>query len=97
VIFIRLIQAAITNSVVLYNAANESKNKQDTKDFALSISRHYLDKARMLCGKLYKAERIDRQSKCSICGIKTCMFYEDCALYLCKVCFLKNHDYYLQL
>jgi len=43
VIFIRLIQAVITNSVVLSNAVNESKNKQGTKDFALSISRHYLE------------------------------------------------------
>jgi len=80
-IFIRLIQAVITNSVVLFNAANESKNKQGTKDFALSISRHYLDKARMLRGKLHKAERVNRQSKCSICGIKTYKFCEDCALY----------------
>jgi len=91
VIFIRLIQAAITNSVVLFNTANKSKNKQATKDFALSISRHYLDKARMLRGKLHKAERVDRQSKYSICQIKTYKFCEDCALYLCKVCFPKNH------
>ena len=42
VIFLRFIQAAITNAAVLYNICGESK-KACTKDAALSISRDYMN------------------------------------------------------
>jgi len=42
VVFIRLIQAAITNSVVIFNAAGNDKIKVGPKDFAISIAKSYI-------------------------------------------------------
>ncbi|XP_066590837.1 piggyBac transposable element-derived protein 3-like [Prorops nasuta] len=57
VIFLRLIQAAITNVTVLYNICNESKMKVGTKDAAMSISRYYLDNFNSFSSKKRKQQR----------------------------------------
>ncbi|XP_043470937.1 piggyBac transposable element-derived protein 3-like [Leptopilina heterotoma] len=91
VIFVLLIQAAITNSVVLFNAANNENKKEGTKAFALSISKYYLDAAIKNRKKPHESKRIDKQAKCSSCSIKTYKFCSDCNLYFCKVCFPQSH------
>jgi len=42
IIFMKLVQASITNATVLYDSATENEKKLGTKDFALKISEQYL-------------------------------------------------------
>jgi len=45
IVFIRLIQAAITNAVVISNYVHgDKKNKSSSLDFMIAISKHYLAK-----------------------------------------------------
>ncbi|XP_058798962.1 piggyBac transposable element-derived protein 3-like [Phymastichus coffea] len=44
-VFVRLIQAAITNAVVIFNAVDDSKIKVGTKEFAMSIAKSYIHDA----------------------------------------------------
>ena len=44
VVFIRLIQAAIVNFVVIFNAAGDSKNKVRTGEYVISIAKSYIHK-----------------------------------------------------
>lgn len=43
VVFIRLIQAAVTNALVIHNLSNDESEKIGTKEIAMSVARHYLD------------------------------------------------------
>ncbi|RLU16478.1 hypothetical protein DMN91_010546 [Ooceraea biroi] len=44
VVWMRLIQAAIVNALVIYNATGTEKEKIGSKDFAVGIAQHYLTK-----------------------------------------------------
>lgn len=93
VIFVRIIQSSITNAVVLYNAARENQKKVGTKEFALSIAKHYMEKAQNL--KKQESHKMGRESiqrSCSLgnCKIRTYLVCEKCQIYLCQNCFTKH-------
>lgn len=100
VIFMRLIQAAITNSTVLHNICNESKVKAGTKDAAMSISRTYLDNSKSKFHRknertAMKHEKVaqDKTKFCSNqCGIRTVIMCTACKLYFCKKCYVLKHQ-----
>jgi len=90
VVFIRLIQAAITNSVVIFNAAGNNKKKVGTKDFAISIAKSYIyDGERKQ--KKHQAIQESKQRSCSTCPVRTYLFCTDCQLYFCSPCMKKSH------
>ena len=97
VIFLRLVQAAITNATVLYNICGKSK-KAGTKDSALSISRDYMNVSNTSREKKetsVKHEKFAQKSTkfCSNnCGIRTVNYCTVCKLYFCKKCFEMKHQ-----
>ena len=44
VVFMRLIQASITNSLVIFNAANDGNKKVGIKEFTISAAKNYIQK-----------------------------------------------------
>ncbi|XP_066597935.1 piggyBac transposable element-derived protein 3-like [Prorops nasuta] len=62
VVFTRLIQASITNSVVIYNTASTG-NKKFTKEFALDIAKHYLANREKEITQTHVSKRVEKQSK----------------------------------
>ncbi|XP_066599936.1 piggyBac transposable element-derived protein 3-like [Prorops nasuta] len=90
VVFTRLTQASITNSVVIYNTASTG-NKKSTKEFALDIAKHYLANREKEITQTHVSKRVEKQSKCSSCPIKTYKFCKGCNAYVCKTCFPNKH------
>jgi len=90
VVFIRLIQAAITNSVVIFNAAGNGEKKVGTKEFAMSIAKSYIYDSRKK-QENHVTSRQSKQKKCSNCPIRTYIFCENCKLFFCSSCMKKNH------
>lgn len=91
VVFIRLIQAAITNSVVIFNAAGNNEKKVGTKEFAMSIAKSYINVAQKNQEKHTTIQR-KKQKKCSNCPVRTYKFCESCNLFFCSPCMMKNHS-----
>lgn len=91
VVFIRLIQAAITNSVVIFNAATDSEKKVGSKEFAMSIAKSYIHDAQKN-RENHKTSRQNKQKKCSNCPVRTYKFCENCNLFFCSSCMTKNHS-----
>lgn len=90
VVFIRLIQASITNSVVLFNATEDQPKKVGTKEFALSIAKHYIEKAKI--NRIsHKISNNNKMKPCSKCPIRTNIFCHTCNLYFCRACSKINH------
>lgn len=88
IIFIRLLQASITNATILYNVANEHKKKIGSKEFAIEISSHYL--------KTYKNHTLETRhvkKRCSRenCFVRSTKFCNECEAYFCLVCFNQIH------
>lgn len=90
VVFLRLIQASITNATVLHNAANPEK-KLGTKEVALAISRDYFARSEN------KSEHNLSQASsplynCSSpkCSIRTRNYCNKCAKYFCASCLAAN-------
>lgn len=54
VVLMRLIQAAIVNALVIYNASDCTKKKVGTKDFALAIVREYFGNGKKYRPKTHK-------------------------------------------
>jgi len=73
VVFVRIIQAAITNALVIYNLSNANAKKVGSKDFTMSIARHYLDIGKKCYTKSHVFCRKITQKKCSSqkCAIRT--------------------------
>lgn len=92
IIFIRLIQSAIVNSVVLFNAANKGK-KKGSKEFCLSIAKHYMEKGKMMRGKVHTFSHQKLKKSCSSesCSTRTQIFCDDCNKFFCKPCSKKYH------
>lgn len=92
VIWIRFIQASITNATVLYNTINKDKKKIGTKEFALSIAKYYMDKGRQH-KKVHKVCHQKLKKKCSLgsCPLRTKLYCQGCKAYFCKTCFKNFH------
>lgn len=94
VVFMRLIQASITNATVIYNLANNNKKNVGTKKFALEIGTTYLPR--------YKASKekkkvsnsteshkiiIQKISPCKKkCGVRTNRYCITCKIIICARC-----------
>ncbi|GAB1867782.1 PiggyBac transposable element-derived protein 3-like [Camponotus japonicus] len=93
VIFIRLLQAAITNATVLYNSANEKGKNLGTKDFALKISEQYLNSKKTTNNK-HNLETTVHKRNCSKkhCNARTYKSCKECKAYFCIKCFQETHD-----
>ncbi|KAL7294436.1 hypothetical protein TKK_0012435 [Trichogramma kaykai] len=97
VIFMLLIQAAITNATVLCNICNESKKKTGTKVAALSISRDYLYGSNKYPKKEKKTVKHKKIAQTTIkfcsnkCGVRTLNICSAYKLYFCKKCFAQKH------
>jgi len=78
---------------VVFNAATNKEKKINTKKFAVSIAKHYLEKGRLLRINLYEASYKNTKKKCSMekCTMGTFKFCYNCQLYFCKSCFDKWH------
>lgn len=91
VIFMRIIQAAITNATVLYNMVKNDKRKIGTKDFAMEIAKTYLiprsKKPHNIINKVNNG--LCSEGKCPVRGKRFC---EGCQMYLCKNCSFKKHQ-----
>ncbi|XP_014487681.1 PREDICTED: piggyBac transposable element-derived protein 3-like [Dinoponera quadriceps] len=90
VILMRLIQATITNATVLWNSVKSEENR-GTKDFALEISKYYLEKHSKA---QHNFEKGLKRSYCSVntCKIRTSKLYKTCKdTYYCEPCFKKAH------
>lgn len=93
VVFIRLIQSAITNATVISNRARvENKKKAGTKQFMMDIARQYLDDHKSL-EKQHDIIRTEKQRACSIdaCPTRTRFFCKTCNHYFCKTCLNQYH------
>lgn len=91
VILMRLIQTAITNATVIWNTAQPEK-KRGVKDFALDISKHYLQVPSL---EKHDLETGSMRSHCSVetCGIRTSKLCKKCdEKYFCVPCFRKVHN-----
>ncbi|XP_043481636.1 piggyBac transposable element-derived protein 3-like [Leptopilina heterotoma] len=93
VVFVKLIQSAITNATVLFNSAHMEENKIGTKEFVLAIAKHYIGNASLKVGQPHKTVNKDKQKKCSTkhCVIRTYKFCRNCEKYFCKQCFSQFH------
>lgn len=91
VVFMRLIQAAIVNSVVIFNAAGEGTKKVGTKEFTMSIAKSYVHRGKKKREK-HKTISQNKQKRCSNCPIRTNLFCENCNLYFCSPCLKNNHE-----
>lgn len=92
VVFIRLVQSAIVNALVLYNSCNEGE-KKGSKDFAMSIARRYLENGKRYRRKSHEVSYVTPKKNCSSekCPIRTSKYCNTCTLYYCKTCFDNNH------
>jgi hypothetical protein len=93
VVFMRLIQASITNSLVIFNAANDGKKKVGIKEFTISIAKYYLQKSSRK-SKAHERSNSDKLRICSNgnCPIRTKIFCKTCNLNICNKCWLKKHN-----
>ena len=93
VVFIRLIQSAIVNALVIYNACNSADKKVGSKDFAMAIARQYLENGKRHRSKTHDVSYKELKKNCSTakCPIRTSKYCNTCALYYCKTCFSNNH------
>jgi len=90
VIFMRLIQAAVTNATVLWNTV-ELDNKRRIKEFALAITKHYLQ-LNLLAKHTH--QRGTKRSYCSVgtCRVRSWKLCQSCdKKYFCEPCFKKVH------
>ncbi|XP_034944125.1 piggyBac transposable element-derived protein 3-like [Chelonus insularis] len=78
VVFMRLIQAAIVNSLVIYNAAGDSTKKVGSKEFAMSIAKNYIRTAQTK-RRGHTTIRQSKQKRCSNCPIRTNLLCNECA------------------
>lgn len=90
VIFMRIIQAAITNATVLYNMVLNQKRNIGSREFAIAIAKEYL---RPRSNKTHDIINHTKQGLCSNgkCSVRGRRFCEACNMYLCKKCALKQH------
>jgi len=89
VVFMRLIQAAIVNSVVIFNACGDGKSKVSTKEFVMSIAKSYIHKNQMKRSD-HRTSRQSKQKCCSKCSVRTYLLCEGCDLYYCGQCMKKK-------
>jgi len=78
VVFIRFIQASITNSLVIFNAAKDGKEKAGIKEFTISIAKYYIQKGQQKRQKPHEKSRIDTLKTCSNCPIRTRILCKEC-------------------
>lgn len=92
VIFIRMLQTAITNSVVLFNTCNKKTlKKASTKSFAMSIGKTYLSRGKSAKPSLHKIEKKPQQKYCVKCGVRSRLYCNFCFTYYCQKCFNLYH------
>lgn len=93
VIFTRIIQASITNALVLWNTACEKDRKSAVKEFAVSIADNYLIKKSERSNKHVISNTTNYRycSKVRECGKRTYQFCKICNAYFCATCFQKYH------
>lgn len=89
IVFIRFIQASITNSLVIFNAAKGGK-KATIKDFTLSIAKYYIEKGQQKRQKPHEKSYIGLFKTCSNCPIRTRFSCKECNLRFCDKCFKKH-------
>lgn len=91
-IFCRMIQSALTNATILRNLCDGKNKKISSKDIAISVSNHYLNKAKSTELFEHKKESKQRGSCATTsCPQRTTNFCVDCNLYFCLFCFEKIH------
>jgi len=75
VVLVRLIQSAIVNALVIYNACNSTEKKVGSKDFAMSIARQYIENGKRHRSKLHDVSYKDLKKNCFFssekCPIRT--------------------------
>lgn len=87
-ILMRIIQASITNATVLWNTVQPDK-KQGIKEFAIEISKHYLQRVSLKTHELAKGTK---RSYCSECKVRSWRSCEKCNdKYFCEPCLKKKH------
>ena len=77
VVFVRLIQAVIMNSVVIFNASGDGQ-KVLTKDFVISIAKSYMEKGTLERNGPHEISRQSKQAWCSDYSIRTYKFRGTC-------------------
>lgn len=94
-VFVRLIQTAITNAMVLSNRVrSDGEKKKGTLDFMIAIAHHYLDSSKSQTkSRVHKKIQAEQMRTCSthLCSIRTRTFCKTCNKYFCKKCDKKNH------
>lgn len=91
VVFLRFIQASITNSFVIFNAANDKKKKTAIKEFTIAIAKSYIQKSQQNRHEPHERSRIDALKTCSNCPIRTRILCKKCNLRFCDKCFKERH------
>ena len=91
VLFLRIVQASLTNALVLYNTVRDKKNKISAKTVALEVSKEYLRPKNTNFTK-HSFILSKSQNKCSTekCPIRTYKLCEVCQLYFCQKCYEKS-------
>jgi len=77
IVFIRLIQAAIVHSVVIFNACGDDKSKIGTKEFVMLIAKSYKNQMKR---SDHRTSRQSKQKCCSKCSVRTYLLCEGCNL-----------------
>lgn len=92
VVFIRFIQASITNAHVIFNATRDGKKKSGIKELTTSIAKYYIQKGQT-SKTLHTRSNRDKLKNCSNekCPIRTRIYCEKCNLYVCNNCWAKKH------
>jgi len=93
VVFMRLIQASITNALVIFNAAHDGNKKVGIKEFTISIAKYYIQKSQQKNQIIHTRSSSGILKRCSIenCPIRTRIFCKECNLYVCNNCWAKKH------
>ncbi|OXU30415.1 hypothetical protein TSAR_012519 [Trichomalopsis sarcophagae] len=87
VVFIRFIQASITNAHVIFNATRDGKKKVGIKELTISIAKYYIQKGQT-SKTFHKRSSSGLLRRCSIekCPIRTRIYCKECNLYVSNNC-----------
>lgn len=90
--FTRILQAAATNAIVLYNTVRDKEHHITSKDATLAISKQYIRKASLSAHQISLTQDASYVCNSYQCPIRTRNYCQICQIYICKECLVKNPD-----
>ena len=89
-VFIRLIQSAIANAIVISNYVHKDEQKSTALHCIMAIAKHYLQQPESPQNKNHEVIRDKKMKNCSFCSKRTYLLCTTCKKYISKTCTSKN-------